>query len=358
MRSLIVFAGAGASRGVSEQKYPMALDFRKRLPAGITDSHLFGQLYQHLMESGLGEGVDIEHVLWELGRLHEAIEEWTDAPSFASKLLTTNQIGVIASSNNSGPAISGQLHNLKGIVTDLQDQINEQVYGHYSQQPSSVELERSWIPLLEQIANSNFDRIDVFTTNYDLVIEFALEQLRFSRVSMGFREGIYPGINLDAWRSQEPSAGLLTKLHGSVDWKLGSGSTDVDPVIRRGHPEFDGDHGKRLILYPGFKGVPSREPFVSFHDYLRRRSREATHLLFVGFAFRDDYINNLIATAMPPTSYVAVVNPTPDLPGLPFLSNALHLRKGFGIDKQGTLLTTGGIEPLELSDLKDWIEQK
>lgn len=354
MGSLVIFAGAGASRGVSGEKYPMALDFRKRLPEEVKKSQLYGQLVAHLNESGLGEDIDIEHILWELGRLNDSVEAWTAPNTFASRLLTTNTIAVAAPANTSGPHVHRQFGELGAATRRLQDQINERVYEFYAQPPDIKELKRSWIPLLEHVYSLGFDRTDIVTTNYDLVIESALEELPGNHIGMGFQPGLLPGIDLEAWRKPNSRQGMLTKLHGSVDWKLGNGSTDNEPVIRRGHPEFDGDHRKRLILYPGFKGVPSREPFVAFHEYFRRTLRNATHLLFIGFAFRDDFINQLIASTLPAGTRVAVVNPTPKLPPLPFLNEAIHLKQGFGIEKNATILASGGVAPFSLDDFANW----
>jgi hypothetical protein len=353
MKSLIVFAGAGASRGVSGDKYPMALDFRKRLPDVIKQSDLYQRLIAHLEQQGLKD-IDIEHVLWELGRLNETIREWTEPERLASRLLSSNEIASITGMNTQGPSVHNQFHNLFNISQNLQDQINERVYEFYSQPPQPEELKRSWIPLLEYLSESEFNRIDIVTTNYDLVIEAALDTIPDAPVSMGFRQGLYPGIELRAWRDNTPSQrGLLTKLHGSVDWKLGNGSTEAEPVIRRGHPEFDGDHKKRLILYPGFKGVPSREPFVAFHEYFRQRLQTVTHVLFIGFAFRDQFINELVEANLPKNSRVAVVNPSTELPNLGFLRSVTHLPQGFGISENATLLTSGGLKPFSLRDLNE-----
>lgn len=355
MKSIVVFVGAGASRGVSEEKYPMALDFRRRLPDTITKQPLFTTLDEHLRGSGLNEQVDIEHVLLELNRLHDSAVEWTTVNHFASRLLRKNNIETITQLAVPGPQIHQQFEALRQVVAKLQDQINERVYDYYSQSPDKQELERSWLPLLRWLGAAGFASINVVTTNYDLVIESALEAMSSAPVNTGFRGGLLPGIDLEAWRGTDMPMGMLTKLHGSVDWKLGNGSTDVNPVIRRGHPEFDGDHGKRLILYPGFKGVPSREPFVSFHDYFRRTLQSATHVLFIGFAFRDEYINSIIAAALQPSSRVAVVDPIETLPGKPFLTNALHMKQWFGHERSGSVLALAGRAPFVTENLDDWI---
>jgi hypothetical protein len=97
---------------------------------------------------------------------------------------------------------------------------------------------------------------------------------------------------------------------------------------------------------------------VAFHEYFRRTLRKATHLLFIGFAFRDDFINQLIISDLPKEARVAVVNPVSTLPQLPFLKEATHLEQGFGIEKNATLLSSGGVRPFSLEDLAKWALDK
>ncbi len=355
MKNLIIFVGAGASRGVSPEKYPMALDFRKRLLDPITSTPLYIRLIEHLEEFRKNENIDIEHILWELGRLIDAIDIWTKEKHFTTRLLTTNHISSIIQANYNGPETYTQFGRLNKIAKTLQNTINEQVYDYYSKLPSIDELNNSWLPLLAEVGASGFGRIDIATTNYDLIIESALDHTSSTQINMGFSSGILPGIDLDVWRNTISTGGMLTKLHGSVDWKLGVGGTQDNPVIRRGHPEFDGDHQKRLILYPGFKGEPTREPFIAFHNHFRRKAQEATHILFIGFAFRDEYINDLLSSAIQPNCKIAVINPAPELPSLPFLNTALHLKQGFCINKKNTTLTDSGIAPLSIKDIQTWM---
>lgn len=349
MKSLIIFAGAGASRGVSRDKYPMALDFLERLPDNIKDSHLYKQLLTYHELSNPGTSVDIENVLWELGQLDGALKEFTQEGLFASKLLSNNQLRE-PPSGISGQQIQQELIQLKYQVNLLQNNINERVYEFYSQLPEHEELERSWLPLLKKAASKDFDLIDIVTTNYDLVIEEALDSFKDINIRTGHTSGRYPSVDLKEWHT--PSTGLLTKLHGSVDWKRGNGSTMAEPVVRRGHAEFDDDHDKRLILYPGFKGTPSSEPFIAFHEHFRLRLKKTTHILFVGFAFRDDYINDLIKLNLPSNSKVAVVNPARELPSQAFLAKAKHLKQNFGILKKGIFPNA----PFLIDDLDEWFK--
>ena len=265
---------------------------------------------------------------------------------------------IVATVSIPGPQVYQSFVAFQAQVKELQNKINERVYDFYSQAPEQSELDRSWIPLLKKVASCGFDRIDIVTTNYDLVIEVAIDELDSFKISTGHRHGSIPGIDLSAWNDSNNPEGLLTKLHGSVDWKLGRGSTEEDPVIRRGHPEFDGDHARRLIIYPGFKGSPNREPFTRFHDYFRRRLKDTSHMLFIGFAFRDDYINSLLSSELPTSAQVAVIDPSETLPKVSFLKSAKHLKQGFGIVKDNTVvnnvLTSDRLQPFNLKDLEHW----
>ncbi len=336
--NLIIFAGAGASRGVAKDKYPTAVDFKQRLPEQVRTQ----LLYQHL-DGFLGDQVkgpvDIEHVLWELGRLVEAIDEFTLDGRFATTLLTQNMVVGVTGHQQNGSQTHKQFTQLRHAASVLQNEINQNIYDFYSQEPTSEELDASWVPLLKWSA-SRFARVDLTTTNYDLVLEHALRRVPQIRVSTGQASEVLPRIDLNRWDGDGPvDSGLLTKLHGSVDWKVGKGGTADRPVIRHGLPEFEGDHANRFILYPGFKGRPDRQPFIAFHEYFRQRVSKASHILFIGFAFRDDFINELIATSIQSSTRVAVIDPAQALPaGLSFLHRATHVRRGFGVGSQTELV--------------------
>jgi hypothetical protein len=88
-----------------------------------------------------------------------------------------------------------------------------------------------------------------------------------------------------------------------VDWKIKSNRIYV------GDPVFTGDHGKQGIIYPGFKGVGSSIFFKPFHDYLERCLAQADFVAFIGFAFRDEYINASISNNLNIGAKVWILNP-------------------------------------------------
>ena len=81
------------------------------------------------------------------------------------------------------------------------------------------------------------------------------------------------------------------KLHGSLDWEL------VDGKIRKSTPTFKGDHARHPVIYPGYKGYPTIEPFRSFHRYFEDALKGCETLVVVGFAFRDQAISDAIVAA-------------------------------------------------------------
>lgn len=59
-------------------------------------------------------------------------------------------------------------------------------------------------------------------------------------------------------------------------------------------PVFTGDLQKQLILYPGItKGKPGW-PYEMFYRHFEKSVARANALVFIGYSFRDDYINSIL----------------------------------------------------------------
>lgn len=349
MRKILIFAGAGASRGLSQERYPMALDFRNRLPEEIISNRLFQAVEDCVLRTqGLSQA-DIEHILWELNAARSAFAQ-VSSGTFAAELLATNLIRqIIGDGPLNGQSIiqvtSAICHHIEALV----DKINALVYKLYSKTPSAEELDRTWMPLLTADNLRKFDRIDIVTTNYDMVLETAIKKSNVE-VSLGYTDGIFQEVDINQWAG-ESQHGLLTKLHGSVDWMRGEPEDDesTDIIIRRGNPNFYGNHSDRLILYPGFKGMASREPFNTFHKYFRKQMRAATHILFIGFAFRDEHIETILQE-IGRNRQVANWNPA-DQPDRSYLKDALHIKEAFGVQTNDGL----GLNTNLPSELVAWL---
>lgn len=312
----LVFAGAGASRAVSGEKYPTTKEFFERLPATISEAELFKQVRTYLRRnSGASTTLDIEQVLWVLRELDSQARAVKDPEQLFGWLLRENRLAkVLATSGDRHTYFKEAADQLLQRTSNLVGRINECVYDLYATEPTVEELEENWFALLRGLLEIECPSIDIVTTNYDLVLENALSLLRQNGLGvcdLGWAGDVSRRLELEKWTNPDTgrggasssSVGLLTKLHGSVNWRRAG--TDIlisDPL-------YKGSHEKHAIIYPGFKGRPKEEPFIAFHEYFARALSHADVIIFIGFAFRDEYIEDLCSRWIPSSARVFSVNP-------------------------------------------------
>ncbi len=92
---------------------------------------------------------------------------------------------------------------------------------------------------------------------------------------------------------------------------------------------YAGNHERHPILYPGFKGIPSNPIFQAFHGHLARALRSADHIIFLGFAFRDEYINDVCDRSIREDATVIVIDPSKDINASSLPSGFKHIQEGF-----------------------------
>jgi hypothetical protein len=140
----------------------------------------------------------------------------------------------------------------------------------------------SWI---QAIARDS--AVEVFTTNYDLLLEQALEEQRMPYFD-GFVGSDNAFLDLESMAEDDlPSRwARLWKLHGSINWWI-----DGKKKIRRSRDKIEGE---QLLIYPShLKYDQSRQmPFYAMLDRLRvfLRSDQCV-LLTCGYSFADEHIN-------------------------------------------------------------------
>jgi hypothetical protein len=187
------------------------------------------------------------------------------------------------------------------------------------------------------------DRLHIFTTNYDRMIEYALDesatwqldrfvgtvapQFRASRLDLDVHYSP-PGIRGEP-RYLEGVA-RLTKLHGSIDW-VSRGTTVIRVPVpfgceQRPYEELVGP-GQSLLIYPNpAKDVETSEyPYAElFRDFSASIVRPETVLVTYGYGFGDDHINRVIADMLtiPSTHLLAIAYGDPDLRLRRFLDRA------------------------------------
>lgn len=334
-RRALVFAGAGASFAVSKELYPTTVQFYERLPESIRDHKLVRGMVRHLATK-FGEGTpDVEKILWCLDELGDYLGKVEDATHPASWFIPNNSLHqVLHGGHETAPYAATARHGVH-VVADLKSEISAKVYDYYSALPAQEQIQDNWLSLLELLAAKNYVP-DVITTNYDLVIEHAAH-IAGKPIEYGRGAGVVTSLDLDVWKQQLsedavlPANGLLTKLHGSLNWLR-----EADRIILGG-TQFKGNHKYHGVIYPGYKGVPQEDPFSLMHSYFERALQSADVIIFVGFAFRDEYINTCLERSAG-SKPIYVVDPAAKVHVPKGLNgNLRHINYGFGRDAMSEL---------------------
>ncbi len=129
--------------------------------------------------------------------------------------------------------------------------------------------------------------IEIFTTNYDLLIEESFEQLGVPYFD-GFAGSRTPYIDIQTIEENDlPSRwARLWKLHGSINWY-----DDSERIVRG-----EGG-GQNLVIYPShLKSLQIRRlPYLTLMDRLKAYLTQPSAVLIVcGYSFGDEHINEVL----------------------------------------------------------------
>lgn len=136
--------------------------------------------------------------------------------------------------------------------------------------------------------------VEIFTTNYDLLLEQALEEQRVPYFD-GFVGSDSAFLDLESMAEDDlpPRWARLWKIHGSINWWMTSKNK-----IRRSRDRVEGE---QLLIYPShLKYDQSRQmPYYAMVDRLRvfLRSDQCV-LLTCGYSFGDEHINAYIGQGL------------------------------------------------------------
>lgn len=168
--------------------------------------------------------------------------------------------------------------------------IRENVDADLPSRPNPYSILALWIRSVRRISPTQ-----IFTTNYDLLMEQALERERVAYFD-GFVGSRQPVFDLEAIEEDSlPTRWtLLWKLHGSINWSQDKNGN----VVRR--PAGTAD-GSSALVYPShLKYDQSRRlPYLAMLDRLKAFLRKPGAILIsCGFSYRDQHINEVIDQAL------------------------------------------------------------
>ena len=278
---ILVFAGAGSSYAINKDRYPTTVEFYKRLDTGtknLIDTVLSGILLEHIKndENIYNKPMDIEKVLFFINEVSDWMKKCKD-----QKNIVGNSI------NKLDQSVHKFVDNYMPDIVNLEDRIYKKIYDFYGGRPEESDT-KIWKILIRELKNIS-KPIEIFTTNYDLVLD-EVSYDNSLNIKNGRILGSYSSIIDIRYLNDtiSPDHGRLTKLHGSVNWQRRHGD------VISGSDLFTGNHNNHVITYPSYKSEPDDLMLKQFHDHLVRISKETTIAIFIGFSFRDSYINQIL----------------------------------------------------------------
>ena len=148
--------------------------------------------------------------------------------------------------------------------------------------------------------------LQVFTTNYDLVMEEYASKAGYEIVN-GFKPyGYMRSIWDDAWDPHKERSMRLIKLHGSINWYSDADGNIVETgsVTRQ---EEDND----IMIEPteGTKNY-GRRPFPTLLQRFEESMKKVDMLLVIGFSYRDAEITEIIKRRLDEGMMLISVSPS------------------------------------------------
>lgn len=156
----------------------------------------------------------------------------------------------------------------------------------------------AWLSLL----NRDYSK-EVFTTNYDLIIEKSLEasQIPYFDGFVGSYEPFFWQESIDQFISKNDLTQnwiRLWKIHGSLSWFWKEDpKTNSQKIIRIGKIDNIKDEDNELVIYPSKEKYDSskKQPFIAYFDRLKNYLLSGELLfVFTGYSFSDQHINEII----------------------------------------------------------------
>ncbi|MFF2678043.1 SIR2 family protein [Arthrobacter koreensis] len=193
-----------------------------------------------------------------------------------------------------------------------------------------LQAHRTFFSRLLRARRSNLPRPRIFTTNYDLVIERALDELGYPYVD-GFSGTVDRRLNLSFYGldfhridtstqkvlARAESAVYVHKIHGSLNWRARTERdriTGVESLEVHQVPDDAPVGGDRVLIYPTTAKEGDTLAFP-YSDLMRQLGdavqQDDTAIISVGYGFADPHINRILlrSLAVNPALNVLVVDP-------------------------------------------------
>ncbi|MBV2196285.1 MAG: SIR2 family protein, partial [Flavobacterium sp.] len=172
---------------------------------------------------------------------------------------------------------------------------------------------------------NNLKRVNLFTTNYDMAFDYALDNLGVHYINgfMGvhnrcFRPEVYdydlyyPGQSVTGKVHRAEKVLKYYKIHGSLSW-LATKPTVSNTYGIKEIPlnnDFKADEDKELMIYPcvSKKSFTLDLPYSElFRQFSQAINQPQSVLFCVGYSFYDEHINDIIKQALTIPSFTLII---------------------------------------------------
>ena len=281
-----ISAGCPLSVNMPDGQWPLIPDV-KSLTIHINEQFKANTQYQLLLK-----------VLQEAGKNVENIE---DILSFLRSLLLVSKGGVVRGLTES------ELLDLENKICSV---IVAKLDVTLPDQETPYHRLCKWMGSIDRKV-----AVEIFTTNYDLLIEQALEdsEVPYFDGFVGSRRSFFD------LRAVEDSLipihwSRLWKIHGSINWYQETEKDKEGKDVKKVYRSSEIKEGASHLIYPShLKYEESRKmPYLALIDQLNRFIRKKSSLLILsGYSFNDGHLNDTIVNALK-------ANPTGMVLGLMF----------------------------------------
>jgi len=172
---------------------------------------------------------------------------------------------------------------------------------------------------------NNLKRANLFTTNYDLAFDYALDNLGVHYINgfMGvhnrcFRPEIYdydiyyPGNSVAGKVHRAEKVLKYFKIHGSLSW------LSTEPTVSNTYgikeiplnDEFQPEENKEIMIYPcvSKKSFTLDLPYSElFRQFSQAINQPQSVLFCIGYSFYDEHINDIIKQALSIPSFTLII---------------------------------------------------
>ena len=172
---------------------------------------------------------------------------------------------------------------------------------------------------------NNLKRANLFTTNYDMAFDYALDNLGVHYINgfMGvhnrcFRPEVYdydlyyPGQSVSGKVYRAEKVIKYYKIHGSLSWVSAKPSSSNTYGIQEIplSKSYNCEEGQEIMIYPCVSkktftlDLPYSELFRQFSQAI---NQPQSVLFCIGYSFNDDHINDIINQALSTPSFTLII---------------------------------------------------